>query len=667
MKEPMSRIVIYGNKKDRKAVLEYLQRRRIMDISESVPEGDEYGFSNMNTLEAQSEFSQKSSMGASALEILNQYLPKKGGMFDSLNGRISLTAAQYYEKVDKISELDKIVQRLCEIGEEISELNGDIVEAKTEMDELEPWLNLDVAADGGGTKTTVCFAGTFSEEISREEILRRYYENDEAPPIHIEIIKKEKMQTYIYILCQRSKSALCEKILRETGFSRPKVKLYEIPRELEAKKHDAIKDAEGKISELKDEAKSYGEKREDIEFYIDYYTMRAEKYDVLSRLYQRKRVFVISGYVPSDKCEDLAATLEHKYNTAVSTESAGDDAPVILKNPYLAEPAETVVETFALPARGEVDPTTIMSVFYYIFFGLMLSDAAYGLIMVLGCGFALMKFKNMELSMKKSLRMFMYCGVSTVFWGIMFGSYFGDAIQVISSTFFGKEIAIPPVWFEPVTDPMRMLMFSFLLGLIHLFTGLAIKMYQCIKARDYYSMVTECVFWYMLVGGGVLYLFRVDMFLSMAGMTTKLPEAAGTIAAVTAILGALGIVLFTARHGGIGKRLAKGAYSLYGATSWLSDILSYSRLLALGLATGVIATVFNKMGSMFGGGIVGFIIFTIVFLVGHTLNLAVNLLGAYVHTNRLQFVEFFGKFYEGGGRPFTPFAPHTKYYKFKEE
>ena len=171
----------------------------------------------------------------------------------------------------------------------------------------------------------------------------------------------------------------------------------------------------------------------------------------------------------------------------------------------------------------------------------------------------------------------------------------------------------------------------------------------------------------MLVGGGVLYLFRVDMFLSMAGMTTKLPEAVGTIAAVTAILGALGIILFTARHGGIGKRLAKGAYSLYGATSWLSDILSYSRLLALGLATGVIATVFNKMGSMFGGGIVGFIIFTIVFLVGHTLNLAVNLLGAYVHTNRLQFVEFFGKFYEGGGRPFTPFAPHTKYYKFKEE
>ena len=123
----------------------------------------------------------------------------------------------------------------------------------------------------------------------------------------------------------------------------------------------------------------------------------------------------------------------------------------------------------------------------------------------------------------------------------------------------------------------------------------------------------------------------------------------------------------SARSGSAGKRLAKGAYALYGVTSWLSDILSYSRLLALGLATGVIATVFNKMGSMFGGGIIGAIIFILVFAVGHTLNIGVNLLGAYVHTNRLQFVEFFGKFYEGGGREFKPFAANTKYYKFKEE
>ena len=142
----------------------------------------------------------------------------------------------------------------------------------------------------------------------------------------------------------------------------------------------------------------------------------------------------------------------------------------------------------------------------------------------------------------------------------------------------------------------------------------------------------------------------------------------GTVAAVVAGLGALGIIAFSGRDSrNPFKRLLKGLYGVYGVTSYLSDILSYSRLLALGLATGVIATVFNKMGTMLGGGVGGAILFTVVFLIGHTLNIGINLLGAYVHTNRLQFVEFFGKFYEGGGRGFSPFGAHTKYFKFKEE
>ena len=143
---------------------------------------------------------------------------------------------------------------------------------------------------------------------------------------------------------------------------------------------------------------------------------------------------------------------------------------------------------------------------------------------------------------------------------------------------------------------------------------------------------------------------------------------AGTIGIAVAGIGAVGILLTAGRESRSPfKRLLKGAYGLYGVTGYLSDILSYSRLLALGLATGVIATVVNSMGIMLGGGIVGAIVFILVFFVGHTLNLAINLLGAYVHTNRLQFVEFFGKFYEGGGRAFRPFAVHTQYYNIKED
>ncbi len=194
------------------------------------------------------------------------------------------------------------------------------------------------------------------------------------------------------------------------------------------------------------------------------------------------------------------------------------------------------------------------------------------------------------------------------------------------------------------------------------------KLYACIKARDYTSAVFDVLCWYLVVGGGVVYLLSVPMFADMAGLSFILPAPAGTGAAVCAGAGAAGIVLFGGRSfRNPVKRVAKGLYELYGVTGYLSDILSYSRLLALGLATGVIAQVFNKMGSMFGDGILGFILFVLVFAIGHTLNMAINLLGAYVHTNRLQFVEFFGKFYEGGGEKYTPFAVNTKYYKFKEE
>ena len=159
-----------------------------------------------------------------------------------------------------------------------------------------------------------------------------------------------------------------------------------------------------------------------------------------------------------------------------------------------------------------------------------------------------------------------------------------------------------------------------------------------------------------------------ELFRSISQMNIVFPPVVNTIATVFAIAGALGIVVFAKRSTkNFGVRLALGAYELYGATSWLSDVLSYSRLLALGLATGVIATVINQMGAMVGSGVVGAIAFTLVFILGHTLNLAINVLGAYVHTNRLQFVEFFGKFYEGGGSAFKPFRASTKYITITEE
>lgn len=248
--------------------------------------------------------------------------------------------------------------------------------------------------------------------------------------------------------------------------------------------------------------------------------------------------------------------------------------------------------------------------------------------MIAGTAYCLTKFKNMEDGMRKFMKMFMYCGISTAFWGFMFGSFFGDAVNVIATTFFNRpDIRLAPIWFEPVSLPMKMLVFAFLIGIIHLFTGLGIKFYTCVKNGSLMDGIYDAVFWYMLVGGGIVYLLTMSMFTDMLGLSFTLPAAAGTVAAVLAVIGLIGIVLTSGRESRSWfKRILKGLYGAYGVTSYLSDILSYSRLLALGLATSVISTVFNKMGSMVGGNIPGAIVFILVFLIGHSLNLAINAL-----------------------------------------
>ena len=270
--------------------------------------------------------------------------------------------------------------------------------------------------------------------------------------------------------------------------------------------------------------------------------------------------------------------------------------------------------------------------------------------------------------MKNTLTMFLYCGISTMFWGIMFGSYFGDVVDVVSENFFGRKVSIPPVWFFPVVDPMRLLVFSMLLGVIHLFTGLTMKLVQCLKAKDYKAAIYDVGFWYVLLTGSIIVLLSADIFTETFNLGFQLSKQFGTIGGILMGLGGVGVILTSGRESkNPFKRLLKGLYGVYGITGYLSDVLSYSRLLALGLATGVICTVINKMAAMTGDGIIGAIFFTIIFLVGHTINIGINALGAYVHTNRLQYVEFFGKFYGGGGQEFHPFGLKTKYYKIKEK
>lgn len=201
---------------------------------------------------------------------------------------------------------------------------------------------------------------------------------------------------------------------------------------------ERMEEQEQIIQEAEQEITGYASQRDDLKFLVDYLTMRSEKYDVIGRLMQSRRTFVLTGYIPQQDAGKLTQELEGQFGAVVELEAPAqeDDVPVLLKNNKFSEPVEGVLESFSLPGKTEVDPTSIMAIFYYILFGMMLSDAAYGLIMVIGCGLALLKFKNMEPSMNKSLRMFFFCGISTTFWGFLFGSFFGDAVAVISPHLF---------------------------------------------------------------------------------------------------------------------------------------------------------------------------------------------------------------------------------------
>ena len=254
----------------------------------------------------------------------------------------------------------------------------------------------------------------------------------------------------------------------------------------------------------------------------------------------------------------------------------------------------------------------------------------------------------------------MYCGISTIIWGALFGSWFGDIVQVVARDYFGTEIKSIALWFQPLDDPMKLLLFSFGLGICHLFLGLGAHFYNLWRQGKKWDAICEVIPVYITVLG---------VAPVAAGILTTVPPVLSTIGGYMAIVGVVLIILTAGRTSKYFiARLFGGLYGLYNiATGYLSDILSYSRLLALGLATGSIASVINLIGTMPENMVVKTIMLVVVFIVGHIANMAINLLGAYVHTDRLQFVELFSKFYEGGGRPFSPLTVNTKYVKFKEE
>lgn len=668
----MKRVMICALRKNRKKLLEDLQRRGVVEISDTDLEDGVFHKSDLS--DSRAIFEKNVSAAKRAVEILDRAVPQNQSMLAALEGKKQLTVQQYEEFAQRHDETVRIAARLEELEKGLAENRAQIVRTELEREALSPWMGLDVPLGFAGTKTTAAFIGSLSGALTQEELsVNLAQAAPEAGPFTAEIVGTLQDQTCVFLLCEKKDREIYAAALNALGFARPAVQPDKQPpaRQAEALKAEA-EECRQVIDREESEIKSYAGRRGDLELLEDYDSMRSDKYEVIGRLAQSKRTFLLTGYVPAKMGTGLEAALSEKFDLAIefSDPEEKDDVPVLLKNNAFATPVEDVLESFSLPGKGEIDPTALMAPFYYFLYGMMLGDAAYGIIMTLVTFLLMKKYPHMKPSMHHMMNMFFYCGLSTTFWGVMFGSYFGDVVDVVGKTFFHVDVSIPAVWFTPLNQPMRLLVFCLLVGIIHLFVGLGAGLYQAVRTGRYKDALYDVVFWYMLVGGLIILLLSTSMMRDMFGLTFVVPAAAAKAAMIVAGVGAVGIILTGGRESRSPiKRIMKGLYALYNVTGWLSDVLSYSRLLALGLATGVIASVVNKMGSMAGGGVVGAISFILIFIVGHTLNIAINMLGAYVHTNRLQYVEFFGKFYSGGGRKFNPFSAsaHTKYYQFKEE
>ncbi len=668
----MQKLSICASKKNRKAVLELLQSLGTMEVrADRIEDSD---LLRMDTQKQRIQFEKDAESFEQALALLKVYAPHKksgGGLFSE---RKLVDRTEYESVASQHKRYLEDAKTVLQAEKEMNEYKGLILRDQNLKQSLAPWKDLDIPMNAVGTKKTAVLIGTMQGSHSEAEIFAMASAGLEEPvPISVHVFGSENDLTYMTVLCLIRDQEKVEENLRSEGFSRPSQLVKCTPAQAMEEQDQDIRKQEALIEECKNTIASYGDQMEDFRMAADYYRSRAAKYKVLGEIPQSESMFFLEGWVPKDKAERVAKLLTDRYGALVETEEKAADEiePTILSNNPFSDAVEGVLESYGLPQHGHIDPTFIMSIFYVFFFGMMLSDAAYGLVMFFACGAILLKYKRLDSGTKKMMKLFCWCGLSTTFWGFMYGGFFGDAIDVVAYTFFGvpesTEI-LKPLWFAPMDDPMRLLVWCMLFGLIHLFFGLGIKGAEYLKGGDVVGFVSDVLAWYAFIVGLVLLLLPSDLFKSIAGMEFAFPAWVGMLSKVLTIGGMLIILVMSGRATkNWGVRIALGAYDIYGVTGWLSDVLSYSRLLALGMATGVIATVVNMMGSMGGGGVVGAIVFILVFLLGHTLNIGINVLGAYVHTNRLQFVEFFGKFYEGGGKKFAPFKAENKYIEIKED
>ena len=531
---------------------------------------------------------------------------------------------------------------------------------KNLQEQLEEWKQLDIKVeDLEGTKNTKIIIGTLPSKdfIScLEEIIKIGKE--------IEIIKisENKKQCKITILSISEYYAFIKKILNKYNIDYFKAPLdfSKTPQNILEDIYKELKDIEEKRKNIFDISKKLYKENLSLSLAFDYLSILKSKKDIERYIKQTEKVIIIEGWILKKDQNELKNILYKKYKEleiVFSDPKKSDDIPVALRNNRFVEPFESVTELYGIPKYKEFDPTPLFAPFYFIFFGMCLSDAGYGLVIAVLSYWALKKYK-FEGMVKKFLGLFFLGGLSTFIMGAIMGSWMGDTLNYLpENMLFIKYFLIDTIsLLDPIKDPMPLLLISLSLGVIQIYTGFIIKFIANIKDGKIKTGLMDQGSWLFLISGLLLFIITntIDSLAKYENITKYIIWA-----------GLLSVVITQGRSNkNIILKAAGGVLSLYDLIGYFSDILSYSRLFALGLSTAVLAVVVNTFVMLFKDiPIIGIVIAAFIFIIGHLFNMLISGMGAFIHSTRLQYVEYFTKFYEGGGKPFRPFKVVTKYIK----
>lgn len=655
----LQKIQLIALSKDKNKILGALQNFGMLQINET----DE-AVALERASEKEREAIQKAELNYAnaqyAIKLLSPYGEKRG----MLAGPLMLTPEEMEKKAQEF-KFNDVVKQCNEIEDALSKAKNELSFLSNEHSAYTPWKNLIVKLENlKGTKSTYAAVGLI--KILSYETAKTQLE-DLNKLITLEVIKKDEKNVYVVIIYSRELDKDIKKILAEYKFQEaelPSVSGY-------LKDHlqtieEKIRDNEKIIHDRESDLKKLATHLEDLKTVHDYLTWQKDKTESARKLGNTEYSFVINGWVPKSKHQQLEETVSKitkDYSISELPLKEDEAPPVMIKNSNIIWPFETLTRMYGLPRHDELDPTPYLSVFFVFFFALCLTDAAYGIIMFAVTALAL-KYLKLGEGIKRLVKLLMYGGLVTAVVGALFGGWFGleasKMPEFLTYTAANGEKMFIFQQINSVTNPLAVLILALALGFIQILFGTYLKLYHNYTTGNKKDALLDTGTWAFMLTAIGFYI------LAAAGV---LPSPSQEIGKWLVILGTLGLILTQGRDKkNIIVKVLSGVLSLYGLVSYMSDILSYSRLLALGLATTIIGLAVNVIVELAAGlPYIGWIVAAIIFIGGHLFNLVINTLGSFIHSGRLQFVEFFSKFMEGGGKEFKPFDKKSKYVYVKQD